>query len=158
MEIHIEDFTYQKYVLNLYYDRYDDPGYYRIKCNRQLCLESELSVFKKLGYNYYQYGTLGDNDDNTVIRQFCVGYYIPTIYNIYGDSARWMPVISQDISEMQKDVNWEFHNKYTDIMRKIRNNRMWNIIITLNSYGGRNNPGQCIPIEIGHMIYEFWRE
>ena len=77
---------------------------------------------------------------------------------MYGDSARWMPVIRQDIAEMRKDVNWEFHNKYTDIMRKIRNNQMWNIIITLNSYGGRSNPGQCIPIELGHMIYEFWRE
>ena len=160
MQVNTEYFTYKKYVLNFFYDYYHDPGYYRKKANRQLCLESELPIFKKLGYNYYQYGTIGDtnNDDDIIIKKFCVGYYVPTIYNIYGDSAKWMPVMDEYTYESRRDINWEFHSKYKKIMKKIKNNQMWNILITLNAYGGRENPRDCIPIELGYMIYEFWRE
>ena len=159
MLIETEDFTYQKYVLNLYYNDRNDSRYYTIKSNRQTCIESELSIFKKLGYNYSTYGSLGDpTDDDIVVNVYCIGYYVPTIYNIYGDNARWMPVIDNHTTEIRKDVNWEFHSKYEEKLKKIRSDQMWNIILNLNAYGGRNKPQKCIPIEISHIIYEFWRD
>ncbi len=158
--------TYNLYITNIYRIRpYDNPRFHIPDIIR--CTDSELPIFKKLGYTYYPDGSMGGMDEDREINLYRVGYYTHTIPDAIGITKRWMPVLNKDDRNTRIELHWELEKEYDGIIKRIQNNRMWNVITAFLSLkipanitfsGNLRSINSNIPIEIAYIIWEFWRE
>ena len=163
----LDETLYNLYIVNLY--KFTSDVYPRCYYLNDVvkCTETELSIFKKLGYYYYKDGSIGGEQDSSDIYLYRVGYYTHTIPDYFGLTKKWMPVLSNEIRNVRIELNWEFKYKYQDIITRIKNNRKWDFLITFMCIQIPANIQYCnmtistnvtIPIELGGIIYEYWRE
>ena len=130
----ITEFLYNIYIINLYHFKNQIYPFYVKTHNIVKCTESELPTFKKLGYTYYQDGSIsGDSDDSNDISLYRVGYYIDTIPDYYGVTKRWMPILDNKIRMVRIELNWEFKYKYKEIINRIKNNNRWGFLLDIMS-------------------------
>ena len=158
--------TYNLYITNIYRIRpYDNPRFYIHDIIR--CTDSELSIFKKLGYTYYPDGSMGGIDEDREINLYRVGYYTHTIPDAIGITKRWMPVLNNNDRNTRIELHWELEKEYNGIIKKIKDNKMWEFIFIIMNVQIPTSIGFCgniiqtntnIPIEIAYIFWEFWRE
>ena len=164
----LDETSYNLYIVNLYRFQSDLYPRYCYPDDIIKCTESELPIFKKLGYTYYPDGSMGGGmDEDRDINLFRVGYYTHTIPDCLGNTKHWMPVLNKQDRNDRIELNWEFQQKYDQIIKKIKNDKMWKFIFALMSLKIHSTISFCqdiisvnrtIPIEQIYMIWEFWRE
>ena len=106
--------TYNLYITNIYRIRpYDNPRFHIPDIIR--CTDSELPIFKKLGYTYYPDGSMGGGiDEDWDINLYRVGYYTHTIPDCFGNTKKWMPVLNITDRNNRIELHWELQQKYDD--------------------------------------------
>ena len=162
----MDETTYNMYITNIYRFNSRQYNYHLNKIIR--CTESELPTFKKLGYTYYPDGSMGGGiDEDWDINLYRVGYYTHTIPDRFGNTKRWMPVLNITDRNNRIELHWELQQKYDAIIKKIKDNKMWEFIFIIMNVQIPTTIGFCgniiqtnknIPIEIAYIIWEFWRE
>ena len=162
----MDETTYNMYITNIYRFNSRQYNYHLNKIIR--CTESELPTFKKLGYTYYPDGSMGGGiDEDWDVNLYRVGYYITTIPDCFGNTKRWMPVLNRTDRNNRIELHWELQQKYDGIIKKIKDNKMWEfifiimntqILTTIGFCGNIIQTNKNIPIEIAYIILEFWRE
>ena len=163
----LDETTYNLYITNVYriWPNYTTP--FRHIHDIIRCTDSELPIFKKLGYTYYPDGSMGGMDEDREINLYRVGYYTHTIPDAIGVTKRWMPVLNKEYRNTRIELHWELEKEYDGIIKRIQNNRMWHVIVSFISLkipaditfcGKLLSVNSNIPVEIAHIIWEFWRE
>ena len=164
----LDETTYNLYIVNLY--KFDSSMYPHVYYQDDIvkCTETELPIFKKLGYTYYQDGCIGGGmDEEPEIYLYRIGYYTHTIPDCFGNTKRWMPVLNKEDRNKRIELHWELEKKYNGIIKKIQNNKKWNFIFTIMNVNLNTSISFCkeiiyvkknIPPEIAHIIWEYWRE
>lgn len=109
----------------------------------------------------------GGIDEDWDINLYRVGYYIYTIPDRFGNTKRWMPVLNRTDRNNRIELHWELQQKYDAIIKKMKDNKMWEFIFiimntqiptTIGFCGNTIQTNTNIPIEIAYIFWEFWRE
>lgn len=127
-----------------------------LKSNTSECIfiyEDPLKTKEYKNHSHYLHHIFTDNMDITYF--YCIGYSIQTIPDFHGNTRRFLPVHSVEMSEIRENVNQEFVEKYEEFLKKFNKKRMWELLISLHANGGRKRPRKSIPLELGHMVYQF---
>ena len=110
---------------------------------------------------------MGGMDEDREINLYRVGYYTHTIPDAIGITKRWMPVLNKDDRNTRIELHWELEKEYDGIIKRIQNNRMWDVITAFLSVkipakitfcGKLKFVHSNIPVEIAYIIWEFGRE
>ena len=164
----LDETSYNLYIVNLY--KFNSGMYPHVYYQDDIikCTESELPIFKKLGYTYYPDGSMGGGmDEDRDINLYRVGYYTHTIPDCLGNTKRWMPVLNKEDRNRRIELHWELEKEYDGIIKKLKNNKMWNFMLTIMNVEIKTNIGFCceiisvnsnVPPEIAYIIWEYWRE
>ena len=127
----LDETAYNLYIVNLY--RFNSGMIISVISNDIIrCTESELPIFKKLGYTYYPDGSMGgEMDEDIDINLYRIGYYTHTIPDCFGNTKRWMPVFNKEDRNNRIELHWELEKEYNGIIKKIKNNKMWEFLLTI---------------------------
>lgn len=164
----MDETTYNTYIANIYriWPNYTTPFHHIHDIVK--CTESELPIFKKLGYTYYQDGSMGGGmDEDCDINLYRVGYYTHTIPDYLGNTQRWLPVLNKEDRNNRIELHWELEKEYDGIIKKMKNNKMWVFMFTIMNLqistiisfcGKLISTDNNIPVEVAYIIWEYWRE
>ena len=129
--------------------------------------KSKLPKYKNFTYFYQDIEKKRRNKYTEYQRGICIGYLTKTIPDYSGKCERFMPVYSNNLGTMKIKMNLQFNDEYKKYARKIEIKKMWDFLISMFAIRISKKISVCsniieqdvsIPIEIGHKIYEFWKE
>ena len=101
-------------------------------------------------YEYFSKTYYGQEFSN----KYWYGYDIETI-PVNGNSIYFMPMIHNNVRINKNKVLHQLKLEYKEKQRQ----KMWNILIHLHARGGKGKSlGKCIPLDIGHKIWEFTKD
>ena len=82
------------------------------------------------------------------------GFDIRTIPDFYGKTIFFMPIIDNNVMKNKSKISSEIEEIYIKKERE----KMWNLLVHLHARGGKNSSKKSIPLEIGHIIWQYCKD
>lgn len=148
----VSDFTvrqYRKYVLDDIY-KYQE----NYKPVHRIIIDTRTKGFGKILHQNVHFLECKYIDDEESYSTYCIGYSVPILQEIQSSNKTYCPVFYQQTGRNKSYLNAELLDKYKILIKKYRNNFMWDFLISFHVRGVSS--GHCIPLEIACIIYSYY--